>query len=158
MNSYIHREPAGSAMITFDDVVKVYAGGGAAVDHLSLELPTGKTTVLVGPSGCGKTTSLRMINRMINPTSGRVLIDGQDVSGQDEALLRRGIGYVIQHAGLFPHRTVLDNVATVPMLLGKPRRQARAAALELLERVGLSADLAGRYPAQLSGGQQQRVG
>jgi osmoprotectant transport system ATP-binding protein len=145
-------------MITFDDVVKVYPGGSTAVDHLSLELPTGKTTVFVGPSGCGKTTSLRMINRMIHPTSGRVLIDGKDVAGQDEALLRRGIGYVIQHAGLFPHRTVLDNVATVPMLLGKSRREARAAALGLLERVGLSTEFASRYPAQLSGGQQQRVG
>jgi osmoprotectant transport system ATP-binding protein len=145
-------------MITFDDVVKVYPGGSAAVDHLSLELPTGKTTVLVGPSGCGKTTSLRMINRMVSPTSGRILIDGRDVAGQDEALLRRGIGYVIQHAGLFPHRTVLDNVATVPMLLGKTRRQARTAALGLLERVGLSEEFASRYPAQLSGGQQQRVG
>ncbi|MFF5290145.1 ABC transporter ATP-binding protein [Paractinoplanes globisporus] len=145
-------------MITFDDVVKVYPGGGTAVDHLSLELPTGRTTVLVGPSGCGKTTSLRMINRMISPTSGRVLIDGQDVAGEDEALLRRRIGYVIQHAGLFPHRTVLDNVATVPMLLGRTRRQARTDALGLLERVGLSADFAKRYPAQLSGGQQQRVG
>ena len=145
-------------MITFDDVVKVYPGGSTAVDHLSLELPTGKITVFVGPSGCGKTTSLRMINRMIEPTSGRVLIDGKDVAGQDEAVLRRGIGYVIQHAGLFPHRTVLDNVATVPMLLGRTRRQARAAALELLERVGLSSEFAGRYPAQLSGGQQQRVG
>ncbi|MFI5890037.1 ABC transporter ATP-binding protein [Actinoplanes sp. NPDC051513] len=145
-------------MITFDDVVKVYAGGSAAVDHLSLELPTGKTTVFVGPSGCGKTTSLRMINRMISPTSGRVLIDGEDVAGHDEALLRRGMGYVIQHAGLFPHRTVLDNVATVPMLLGKTRRQARTDALALLERVGLAAEFANRYPAQLSGGQQQRVG
>jgi osmoprotectant transport system ATP-binding protein len=145
-------------MITFDDVVKVYPGGGTAVDHLSIELPTGKMTVLVGPSGCGKTTSLRMINRMVHPTSGRILIDGQDVAGQDEAVLRRGIGYVIQHAGLFPHRTVLDNVATVPMLLGRTRRQARTTALELLERVGLSPEFAGRYPAQLSGGQQQRVG
>ncbi|GLY08422.1 ATP-binding cassette domain-containing protein [Actinoplanes sp. NBRC 101535] len=145
-------------MITFDDVVKVYPGGSTAVDHLSIELPTGKMTVLVGPSGCGKTTSLRMINRMVTPTSGRVLIDGQDVASQDEALLRRGIGYVIQHAGLFPHRTVLDNVATVPMLLGRTRREARKAALELLERVGLSEDFAKRYPAQLSGGQQQRVG
>jgi len=145
-------------MITFDDVVKVYPGGSTAVDHLSLELPTGRTTVFVGPSGCGKTTSLRMINRMISPTSGRVLIDGKDVAGQDEAVLRRGIGYVIQHAGLFPHRTVLDNVATVPMLLGKTRREARAAALELLDRVGLAPEFAGRYPAQLSGGQQQRVG
>ncbi|WP_306207717.1 ABC transporter ATP-binding protein [Actinoplanes sp. RD1] len=145
-------------MITFDDVVKVYPGGSTAVDHLSLELPTGKTTVFVGPSGCGKTTSLRMINRMVHPTSGRVLIDGRDVAEQDEALLRRGIGYVIQHAGLFPHRTVLDNVATVPMLTGKTRREARAAALGLLERVGLSEEFAKRYPAQLSGGQQQRVG
>jgi len=145
-------------MITFDDIVKVYPGGSTAVDHLSLELPTGKITVLVGPSGCGKTTSLRMINRMVTPTSGRILIDGRDVAEQDEAVLRRGMGYVIQHAGLFPHRTVLDNVATVPMLLGSTRRQARAAALELLERVGLTAEFAGRYPAQLSGGQQQRVG
>jgi osmoprotectant transport system ATP-binding protein len=145
-------------MITFDDVVKVYPGGSTAVDHLTVELPTGKLTALVGPSGCGKTTSLRMINRMVNPTSGRVLIDGQDVAVQDEAKLRRGIGYVIQHAGLFPHRTVLDNVATVPVLLGKTRREARAAALELLDRVGLAPEFAKRYPAQLSGGQQQRVG
>jgi osmoprotectant transport system ATP-binding protein len=99
-----------------------------------------------------------MINRMVSPTSGRILIDGRDVAEQDEAVLRRGIGYVIQHAGLFPHRTVLDNVATVPMLLGRSRREARAAAMELLERVGLSTEFAGRYPAQLSGGQQQRVG
>jgi osmoprotectant transport system ATP-binding protein len=145
-------------MITFEDAVKVYPGGATAVDHLDLELPTGKITVLVGPSGCGKTTSLRMINRMVTPTSGRVLVDGQDVAQQNEALLRRRIGYVIQHAGLFPHRTVLDNVATVPVLLGKTRREARAAALGLLERVGLSSDFAKRYPAQLSGGQQQRVG
>ncbi|GAA2644845.1 ABC transporter ATP-binding protein [Paractinoplanes durhamensis] len=145
-------------MITFDDVVKVYPGGSTAVDHLSLELPTGKMTVFVGPSGCGKTTSLRMINRMIEPTAGRILIDGKDVAGQDEALLRRGIGYVIQHAGLFPHRTVLDNVATVPLLLGKNRKEARAAALDLLDRVGLAPEFASRYPAQLSGGQQQRVG
>ncbi|WP_304505426.1 ABC transporter ATP-binding protein [Blastococcus sp. LR1] len=145
-------------MITFDEVVKVFPGGSAAVDHLSMELPTGKITVFVGPSGCGKTTSLRMINRMITPTSGRVLIDGQDVTAQDEATLRRGIGYVIQHAGLFPHRTVVDNVATVPLLLGSSRREARRAALEVLERVGLPQSFADRYPAQLSGGQQQRVG
>ncbi|MEU8239667.1 ATP-binding cassette domain-containing protein [Actinoplanes missouriensis] len=145
-------------MITFDDVVKVYPGGSTAVDHLSVELPTGKLTALVGPSGCGKTTSLRMINRMVGPTSGRVLIDGQDIATQDEATLRRGIGYVIQSAGLFPHRTVLDNVATVPVLLGKSRKEARTAALGLLERVGLAPEFAKRYPAQLSGGQQQRVG
>ncbi|GAA1652797.1 ABC transporter ATP-binding protein [Actinoplanes couchii] len=145
-------------MITFEDVVKVYPGGSTAVDHLSMELPTGKMTVLVGPSGCGKTTSLRMINRMISPSAGRILIDGEDVTAKDEALLRRGIGYVIQHAGLFPHRTVLDNVATVPVLLGETRRAARAKALALLERVGLAEEFAKRYPAQLSGGQQQRVG
>ncbi|WP_430782797.1 ABC transporter ATP-binding protein [Actinoplanes sp. G11-F43] len=145
-------------MITFEDVVKVYPGGSTAVDRLSMELPTGKMTVLVGPSGCGKTTSLRMINRMIEPTSGRILIDGEDVTSKDEALLRRGIGYVIQHAGLFPHRTVLDNVATVPVLVGETRRAARVKALALLERVGLPEQFAKRYPAQLSGGQQQRVG
>nr|WP_205706767.1 ATP-binding cassette domain-containing protein [Kineococcus vitellinus] len=123
---------------------------------MDLEVPTGLTTVFVGPSGCGKTTSLRMVNRMVEPTGGRVLLDGRDVRGQDAAALRRGIGYVIQHAGLFPHRTVVDNVLTVPRLLG--RRRQRAAAVELLERVGLPAAFADRYPAQLSGGQQQRVG
>lgn len=145
-------------MITFDSVEKRYPDGTVAVDGLSLEVPTGTLTVLVGPSGCGKTTSLRMINRMVDPTAGRVLLDGNDVRDQDPQTLRRGIGYVIQHAGLFPHRTVVDNVATVPRLLGATRRQARATALEVLERVGLGAEYARRYPAQLSGGQQQRVG
>ena len=145
-------------MITFDNVEKRYPDGTVAVDGLSLEVPTGTLTVLVGPSGCGKTTSLRMINRMVDPTAGRVLLDGKDVREQDPQTLRRGIGYVIQHAGLFPHRTVLDNVATVPRLLGATRRQARTTALEVLERVGLGAEHARRYPAQLSGGQQQRVG
>ncbi|MGW0018191.1 ABC transporter ATP-binding protein [Rhodococcus sp. NPDC003382] len=145
-------------MITFDNVEKRYPDGTVAVDGLSLEVPTGTLTVLVGPSGCGKTTSLRMINRMVDPTAGRVLLDGKDVREQDPQTLRRGIGYVIQHAGLFPHRTVVDNVATVPRLLGATRRQARATALEVLERVGLGAEFARRYPAQLSGGQQQRVG
>jgi len=114
--------------------------------------------VFVGPSGCGKTTSLRMINRMVEPTSGAVLLDGKDVSEGDPAVLRRGIGYVIQHAGLFPHRTVLDNIATVPLLSGWDKRKARSRAGELLETVGLPAELGKRYPAQLSGGQQQRVG
>jgi len=145
-------------MITFDDVVKVYPGGSTAVDHVSLELPTGKMTVLVGPSGCGKTTSLRMVNRMIEPTSGRISVDDRDTAAMDPPTLRRGIGYVIQHAGLFPHRTVADNVATVPRLLGWDRRKARSRSLELLELVGLPAEFAGRYPHQLSGGQQQRVG
>nr|WP_202897121.1 ABC transporter ATP-binding protein [Actinopolymorpha pittospori] len=125
---------------------------------MDLRAPSGEITVFVGPSGCGKTTSLRMVNRMVEPTSGRILIDGQDTGATNPAQLRRGIGYVIQHAGLFPHRTVVDNVATVPYLLGWNRKKARGHAMELLERVGLDAHLASRYPAQLSGGQQQRVG
>lgn len=145
-------------MITFDAVSKVYPGGTAAVDRLDLELPTGKITCFVGPSGCGKTTSLRMINRMIEPSSGRILVDGRDVSGRDAADLRRTMGYVIQHGGLFPHRTIIDNIATVPFLLRRPKREARGRAVELLSRVGLPEDLGSRYPAQLSGGQQQRVG
>jgi osmoprotectant transport system ATP-binding protein len=145
-------------VISFDAVSKAYGDGTLAVDGLTVTAPSGKITVLVGPSGCGKTTSLRMVNRMIDPTSGTISIDGRDVTGLKPAELRRGIGYVIQHAGLFPHRTVADNIATVPVLLGARRREARRAAVELLERVGLSVDLADRYPAQLSGGQQQRVG
>ena len=145
-------------MIRFDAVTKEYPGGSVAVDGLTLTIPTGEVTVLVGPSGCGKTTSLRMINRMIEPTRGLITIDGTSVLDLDAATLRRGIGYVIQHAGLFPHRTVLENIATVPRLLGWDKGRARAAAMDWLERVGLSDDLAHRYPSQLSGGQQQRVG
>ncbi|GAA2747485.1 ATP-binding cassette domain-containing protein [Terrabacter aerolatus] len=153
-------------MIRFEGVTKRYAdasgaddgAGSLAVDDLTLEAPTGKITVLVGPSGCGKTTTLRMVNRMITPTSGTISIDGKDTASLDVAELRRGIGYVIQHAGLFPHRTVLDNVTTVPRLLGTDKRTARARAMELIERVGLDPAMARRYPAQLSGGQQQRVG
>jgi osmoprotectant transport system ATP-binding protein len=145
-------------MITFDEVTKAFPGGNVAVDNLSLELPTGQITVFVGPSGCGKTTSLRMINRTIEPTSGVISIDGEDVTRQDAAILRRRIGYVIQHAGLFPHRTVADNIATVPLLNGVNKKQAREQAVELLTRVGLDESMATRYPAQLSGGQQQRVG
>jgi osmoprotectant transport system ATP-binding protein len=145
-------------MIRFDSVTKQYRGGAVAVNELSLEAPSGQVTVLVGPSGCGKTTTLRMINRMIDPTSGRIWLNGQDVATIEPAGLRRGIGYVIQHGGLFPHRTVLGNIETVPLLLGQDRRKAKARALELLECVGLPAEVAGRYPAQLSGGQQQRVG
>jgi osmoprotectant transport system ATP-binding protein len=145
-------------MIRFDGVSKHYPDGTIAVNELSLEAPTGQITVLVGPSGCGKTTSLRMVNRMIEPTSGRIWIDDQETASMDAAELRRGIGYVIQHAGLFPHKTILDNVATVPMLLGERKATARSQAMELLERVGLPTAFAGRYPSQLSGGQQQRVG
>jgi osmoprotectant transport system ATP-binding protein len=145
-------------VISFQSVSKVYPDGTTAVQDLTVDIPTGKITVFVGPSGCGKTTSLRMINRMIEPTGGAVLIDGQDTRSIDAPKLRRGIGYVIQNAGLFPHRTVLDNVATVPVLQGKSKREARVAAGELLARVGLDAAMGARYPAQLSGGQQQRVG
>lgn len=145
-------------MITFDNVSKVFAGGATAVDRLSLHVPEGKLTVFVGSSGCGKTTALRMINRMVDPTSGTVTVDGRDVSTVDPVRLRRGIGYVIQSAGLMPHQRVIDNVATVPVLRGQSRRAARAAAYQVLERVGLNPKLASRYPAQLSGGEQQRVG
>ena len=145
-------------MIRFEQVTKCYPDGTVAVDGLDLTAPSGRTTVLVGPSGCGKTTSLRMVNRLIEPSSGTIRLGERDTAGMDPAELRRGIGYVIQHAGLFPHRTVADNIAAVPRLLGWTRRRARARAAELLELVGLPASYADRYPAQLSGGQQQRVG
>ena len=145
-------------MITFEGVTKRYPGGTVAVDSLDLEVPAGNTMVLVGPSGCGKTTSLRMINRMVEPTSGRILLDGRDVTEGRPAALRRRIGYVIQQAGLFPHRTIEDNIATVPLLTGWSRGRARGRARELMDLVGLEPELARRYPHQLSGGQQQRVG
>jgi osmoprotectant transport system ATP-binding protein len=145
-------------LITFEQVTKRYADGTVAVDALDLEVPAGTTMVLVGPSGCGKTTSLRMINRLVEPTEGRILINGQDALAADPVRLRRGIGYVIQQTGLFPHRTVEDNIATVPLLTGWKRPKARARARELLATVGLDPALAKRYPHQLSGGQQQRVG
>ncbi|MEU9040354.1 MULTISPECIES: ATP-binding cassette domain-containing protein [unclassified Kitasatospora] len=145
-------------MIRFEGAGKRHPDGTVAVEGLDLEVPTGRITVLVGPSGCGKTTLLRMVNRMVEPTSGRVLLDGTDVAELEPAKLRRGIGYVIQQAGLFPHRKVIDNVATVPRLLGWDRKKARARAAELLELVGLAPETAKRYPFQLSGGQQQRVG
>ncbi len=145
-------------MIIFDKVSKVFADGTTAVDQLSLAVPNGKLTVFVGSSGSGKTTALRMINRMIEPTSGTITVDGVDVAGVNPVKLRLGIGYVIQHAGLMPHLRVIDNVATVPVLKGQSRRAARKAAYEVLERVGLDSKLATRYPAQLSGGEQQRVG
>ncbi|MGJ9407139.1 ATP-binding cassette domain-containing protein [Nesterenkonia aurantiaca] len=145
-------------MIVFDQVSKTYPDGTVAVDSLSLEAPQGEITVLVGPSGCGKTTSMRMINRLIDPTSGSITMDGEDTSGIDKVELRRRIGYVIQNAGLFPHRTVVDNVGALPRLLGTKKSPARERAMELLELVGLDESLAQRYPWQLSGGQQQRVG
>ena len=146
-------------MITFETVTKRYPDGTVAVDSLDLDIPDGKIMVLVGPSGCGKTTTLRMINRLVEPTSGRIVLDGRNVADTDPSQLRRGIGYVIQQTGLFPHRTIEDNIATVPLLTGWKRARARTRARELMDLVGLDPlTMARRYPHQLSGGQQQRVG
>ncbi|MEU6610355.1 ABC transporter ATP-binding protein [Streptomyces shenzhenensis] len=145
-------------MIRIDSVTKRYPDGTVAVDRLSLEIPDRSITVFVGPSGCGKTTTLRMINRMVDPSEGRILLDGVDIQAQPVNTLRRSMGYVIQNAGLFQHRSIVDNIATVPRLLGWSKQKARARAAELMARVGLDASLAKRYPYQLSGGQQQRVG
>jgi len=146
-------------LITFDHVTKRYPDGTVAVDGLDLEVPAGKIMVLVGPSGCGKTTSLRMINRLVEPTSGSIRLDGQDVQAANPSELRRGIGYVIQQTGLFPHRTIEDNIATVPLLAGWKKQEARDRTRDLMTLVGLEPEtMAKRYPHQLSGGQQQRVG
>ncbi|MDJ0318490.1 MULTISPECIES: ABC transporter ATP-binding protein [Arthrobacter] len=145
-------------MVEFHGVSKIYESAQPAVANLDLSVETGKITVFVGPSGCGKTTSLRMINRMVEPTSGTITVGGRDVSSIPAHELRRSMGYVMQQAGLLPHRTVIDNVATVLRLNKVPRAQARKRSLELLETVGLPASMADRYPNQLSGGQQQRVG
>jgi osmoprotectant transport system ATP-binding protein len=145
-------------MIEFRSVSKRFPDGTLAVDDFSLQIPARKVTVLVGSSGSGKTTLLRMINRMVDPTSGTIEIDGDDISRAEPVKLRRGIGYVMQNSGLLPHRRVIDNIATVPRLTGVPKEQADARALELMDVVGLDRALARRYPGQLSGGQQQRVG
>jgi osmoprotectant transport system ATP-binding protein len=145
-------------MITFDHVTKRYEDGTLAVEDLNLSCATGEITILVGSSGCGKTTTLRMINRLVEATSGTVTIDGTNVRSSDPVQLRRTIGYVIQSGGLFPHRTVIDNISTVPRLLGTSRNEAHRRAAELMALVGLPPGLATRYASQLSGGQQQRVG
>jgi osmoprotectant transport system ATP-binding protein len=145
-------------VIEFESVGKTFRDGTAAVVDLTLTVPSDKITVIVGPSGCGKTTTLRMVNRMIEPTSGRILWDGTPMRSKRKTTLRRQIGYVIQSGGLFPHRTVVDNVGTVPGLLGWDKNKTQKRSMELLEAVGLDPKLAHRYPAQLSGGQQQRVG
>ncbi len=154
------------AVVQFDHVTKSYAApprhgtpAPGAVNDLSLTVPAGKICILVGPSGCGKTTSLKMVNRLIEPTSGRITIDGTDIESRELTELRRGIGYVIQQVGLFPHVTIGDNVATVPRLLGWPKARLRERSEELLGLVGLDpAKYRDRYPAQLSGGERQRVG
>ncbi len=148
-----------AAEIVFDHVTKRYPGRDhAALDDLSLEIPAGTFCVLVGPSGGGKTTALKMINRLIPFDSGEIRIDGRSIADLPVTELRRGIGYVIQQIGLFPHLTIGENIGTVPRLLGWPKQKIRARSVELLELVGLEASDAGRYPTQLSGGQRQRVG
>ncbi len=145
-------------MITFDRVTKRY-GSADAVHELTLEIPSGETVIFVGPSGCGKTTSLKMINRLIEPTTGVISIDGKDTATVDVNELRRSIGYVIQQIGLFPHYTVAENVSTVPRLQGWDKKRTTARVEELLDLVGLpAADYAKRLPAELSGGERQRVG
>jgi osmoprotectant transport system ATP-binding protein len=146
-------------MISIEGVGKTYPDGTVAVHELSLDVGTGEIAVLVGPSGCGKTTTMRMINRLVEPSSGRITVNGADVASVDPVELRRRIGYVIQQVGLFPHQTVAANIATVPKLLGWDRTRTKARVGELLELVGLDpATHGGRYPHQLSGGQRQRVG
>ena len=155
-------QQGGGATVTFEHVTKRYdpgVKGPGAVNDLSFSVPAGKICVLVGPSGCGKTTSLKMVNRLIEPTSGRILIDGVDAATREVTELRRGIGYVIQQVGLFPHQTIAENVAVVPRLLGWSPARQRERADELLGLVGLDpARYGGRFPSQLSGGERQRVG
>jgi osmoprotectant transport system ATP-binding protein len=153
--------PTGTAApIAFQHVSKRYPGREqAAVTDLSFEVPSGEICVLIGPSGCGKTTALKMVNRLIPMSDGDITIDGKSVSGIGTSQLRRGIGYVFQQIGLFPHLTVEDNIGTVPRLLGWPKARIRERALELLQLVGLGAeDNLRRYPGEFSGGQQQRIG
>ena len=151
--------PGEALAVEFRDATKRYPGAERpAVDRLSLEVPSGEICVLVGPSGCGKTTAMRMANRMVEITDGDVLIGERSVRERSPAELRREIGYVIQETGLFPHRTIAENIATVPRLLGWDRRRTAARVEELLGLIGLEPELADRYPGQLSGGQQQRVG
>jgi osmoprotectant transport system ATP-binding protein len=151
--------PGAAAEIVFDRVTKRYAGRDqAAVNDLSLTIPAGDICVLVGPSGAGKTTAMKMVNRLIEFDEGDIRIDGKSVRDQDATELRRGIGYVIQQVGLFPHFTVAENIATVPRLLGWPRVRIKERTAELLDLVSLEPEYGDRYPAQLSGGQRQRVG
>ncbi|MPZ74123.1 MAG: betaine/proline/choline family ABC transporter ATP-binding protein [Nitriliruptorales bacterium] len=145
-------------MITFDGVTKRFPDGTVGVDSLTMEIAAGEVVVLVGPSGCGKTTTMRMVNRMISPTGGTLTVNGRDVMSVDPAELRRGIGYVIQQIGLFPHRTIGENIATVPQLCGWDKARTKMRVAELVDLVGLSDGVVDRFPHQLSGGQRQRAG
>jgi osmoprotectant transport system ATP-binding protein len=148
-----------AGQIAFEGVTKQYAGRDqAAVHDLSFEVPAGEICVLIGPSGCGKTTALKLVNRLIPMSGGDIKIDGRSVNDHELTELRRGIGYVFQEIGLFPHMTIEDNIGSVPRLLGWDKKRIRARASELLELVGLDPDSLGRYPGEFSGGQQQRVG
>ena len=146
-------------MIVFERVCKTYPGGADAVRDLSLEVEDGEILVLLGTSGSGKTTAMKMINRLVEPTSGRITVDGRDVREHDPVSLRRKIGYAVQHVGLFPHMSVAENVAVVPGLLQWPEEKIRSRIVEMLQMVGLDpGEFSARYPHQLSGGQNQRVG
>lgn len=147
-------------MINMEHVTKRYTDGGpASVDDLSIAVPEGTTTALIGPSGCGKTTTMRMINRLIDPTEGKIIVNGEDVTKVDPVQLRRHIGYVIQQVGLFPHMTIAQNIAAVPKLLGWEDARIKSRTEELLHLVGLDPnEMLKRYPRQLSGGQRQRIG
>ena len=148
-----------TVMISLRDVSKHFpSSSGAAVHSLSLDINEGEIAVLVGPSGCGKTTTMRMINRLIEPTSGQIFVGGTEVMSQDPVVLRRGIGYVIQSVGLLPHRTIEQNIATVPELLRWDEQRIRARVQELAALLNLDDELLPRYPGELSGGQRQRVG
>ena len=148
-----------AAPLEFKDVTKRYAGAPApAIENLSFTVPAGEVCVLVGPSGCGKTTAMRLVNRMIQLSSGDIMIDGKSVLGRPEVQLRREIGYVIQQVGLFPHLNINDNIGTVPKLLGWDKKRIATRSAELLELIGLPAEMGKRYPSQLSGGQRQRIG
>ena len=153
------QSPSGASSVGYEGATKRYGNSAElAVDHLTLEVPAGEICVLVGPSGCGKTTAMRMVNRTVEMTEGDILVGGESVRDRDPARLRRDIGYVIQQIGLFPHRTIAENIAAVPQLLGWKRDRTEARTAALLELIGLDPELGERYPAQLSGGQQQRVG
>jgi osmoprotectant transport system ATP-binding protein len=153
------KEQNAETMIHLENLSKVFPGQDEpAVDDLSMEIYGGEIVVLVGPSGCGKTTTMKMINRLIEPSSGRIFLEGEDVTGVNPDNLRRRIGYVIQQIGLFPHMTIADNIATVPKMLGWNDKRISDRIDELLETVSIDLSYRDRYPKELSGGQRQRIG